>query len=156
MSAATAEPAPATHAPEHAFRAAERLAAEFALRAAEHDRDASFPFENFEALREAGLLNLTVPRELGGDGLGLPAVCRVIGTLAQGDPSTALVLTMHYLQHANIPRNPSWPRHLPARRRLTKKRHRTPAKKPKNSCGKIRTQGVSSTSWDNGPSAKAE
>jgi len=39
------------------------LAEEFAERAAVHDRDASFPTENFTRLREAGLLALAVPRE---------------------------------------------------------------------------------------------
>jgi alkylation response protein AidB-like acyl-CoA dehydrogenase len=38
-----------------------RLADTFAGRAAEHDRDASFPFENYEDMREAGYLGLTVP-----------------------------------------------------------------------------------------------
>ena len=42
------------------------LTARFAATADEHDRDASFPFENFDALHEAGLLALTAPKELGG------------------------------------------------------------------------------------------
>jgi alkylation response protein AidB-like acyl-CoA dehydrogenase len=45
-----------------------RLAAAFGERAAAHDRDASFPFENFRDLSEAGLLSLTVPAALGGTG----------------------------------------------------------------------------------------
>jgi alkylation response protein AidB-like acyl-CoA dehydrogenase len=39
------------------------LARDFAKRAADHDRDASFSFENFTALKELGLLALTVPRQ---------------------------------------------------------------------------------------------
>ncbi|WP_249443988.1 hypothetical protein, partial [Acinetobacter baumannii] len=39
---------------------AKLLASEFAARAAGHDRDASFPFENFNQLADAGLLALTV------------------------------------------------------------------------------------------------
>ena len=38
------------------------LAAGFAARAGTHDREASFPHENFAALQDAGLLALTVPR----------------------------------------------------------------------------------------------
>jgi alkylation response protein AidB-like acyl-CoA dehydrogenase len=76
------------------------LAADFATRAADHDRDASVPFENFEALRIAGLLNLTVPVEFGGPGAGLSTVCRVVGQIAQGDASTAPVLAMHSIYHA--------------------------------------------------------
>ena len=51
--------------PDYIARA-ELLAPRFAARAAEHDRDGSFPFENFEELSEAGLLALTVPAALGG------------------------------------------------------------------------------------------
>src|SRR5436190_9754293 len=76
------------------------VAADFATRAAQHDRDGSFPFENFGRLREADLLNLTVPEEFGGDGQGLGTACRVIERIAMGDASTALVLAMHYLHHA--------------------------------------------------------
>ena len=50
------------------FDRANVLASEFAARAALHDRDASFPFENFNQLSEAGLLALTVPTALGGSG----------------------------------------------------------------------------------------
>jgi alkylation response protein AidB-like acyl-CoA dehydrogenase len=90
------------------FERVEALAKDFATRAAAHDRDASFPFENFTALHEAGLLSLTIPRELGGQGLGLESICRVIEGIARGDASTALVLTMHYLQHAHAARNRRW------------------------------------------------
>src|SRR6266545_2099817 len=85
------------------------LAADFATRAAAHDRDASFPFENFEALRDAGLLNLTVPVEFGGQGAGLSLVCRVVEQIARGDASTALVLAMHYIYHAVFARARRWP-----------------------------------------------
>ena len=85
------------------------LAADLATRAADHDRDASFPFENFDALRDAGLLNLTVPVEFGGQGVGLSTVCRVVEQIAQGDASTALVLAMHYIYHAVFARARRWP-----------------------------------------------
>lgn len=90
------------------FERAEALAADFATRAAAHDRDGSFPFENFTALHEAQLLNLTIPREFGGLEQGWATACRVIETLARGDASTALVVTMHYLQHANAARSRRW------------------------------------------------
>ncbi|MFN6464404.1 MAG: acyl-CoA dehydrogenase family protein [Nostoc sp. DedVER02] len=86
----------------------ELLAKDFATRAGVHDKDGSFPFENFTALHEAGLLSLTIPRELGGEGLGLSIICRVIEGIARGDASTALVLTMHYLQHVNAARSRRW------------------------------------------------
>lgn len=85
------------------------LSAGFATRAAEHDRDASFPFENFTALRDAGLLSLTVPAEFGGLQASLSSVCGVIEAVARGEPSTALVLSMHYLGHATLARERRWP-----------------------------------------------
>jgi alkylation response protein AidB-like acyl-CoA dehydrogenase len=89
--------------------AAQRLASVFAARAAEHDRDASVPTENFALLAEAGLLNLTTPAALGGDGLGTAVVCRVIQEIATGDPATALILAMQYNQHASLGRSHRWP-----------------------------------------------
>ena len=94
---------------------ATELSADFATRAAEHDRDGSFPFENFDALHEAGLLNLTVPVEYGGQGLGLAAVCRVVEQVARGDASTALVLAMHYIYHATFARGRRWPAEIQER-----------------------------------------
>ena len=61
------------------FDCAKLLASEFAARAAHHDRDASFPFENFKELSEAGLLSLTVPTALGGAGAGARDAARIIG-----------------------------------------------------------------------------
>ncbi len=40
-------------------------------RAAEHDRDASFPFTDFDDLHAAQLLALTAPASAGGAGAGL-------------------------------------------------------------------------------------
>jgi alkylation response protein AidB-like acyl-CoA dehydrogenase len=72
-----------------------RLAEEFAERAAEHDRDGSFPFENYERMREEGYLGLTVPEELGGMGAGLYDLILAQERLAAGDGSTALAVSMH-------------------------------------------------------------
>jgi alkylation response protein AidB-like acyl-CoA dehydrogenase len=72
-----------------------RLADTFAERAAEHDRDASFPFENYEDMREAGYLGLTVPEELGGRGASLLELILAQERLAMGDGSTALAVNMH-------------------------------------------------------------
>jgi alkylation response protein AidB-like acyl-CoA dehydrogenase len=94
------------------FDRANLLAAEFAARAAKHDRDATFPFENFDRLSEAGLLALTVPVALGGCGAGAFDAVRIIGILGKADPSTALVLSMHYIQHLLMARNTRWPDRL--------------------------------------------
>jgi alkylation response protein AidB-like acyl-CoA dehydrogenase len=94
---------------------ADGLAPEFAARAALHDRDASFPFENFKQLSEAGLLALTVPTTLGGSGAGALEAARVINIFGKADPSTALVLSMHYIQHLVMARSPRWPGRLARR-----------------------------------------
>lgn len=78
------------------------LSAEFAATAEHHDRTGAFPFENFARLAEAKLVDLTVPRDLGGGGAGLSRALSVIGRIAQGEPSTALVLAMQYSLHASL------------------------------------------------------
>jgi len=75
---------------------AERLAQDFAVRAAAHDRDGSYPFESIDALRHAGYFAAPVPDELGG--LGVSSVHDVIvasGRLARGDASVAIGVNMH-------------------------------------------------------------
>jgi len=91
---------------------ASNLAVRFAERAPEHDRDASFPFENFAELSQAGLLSLSVPAALGGAGAGALTIARVLRVLGKADPSTALVLSMHYIQHFVMARSAQWPAHL--------------------------------------------
>ncbi|MCP1908720.1 acyl-CoA dehydrogenase [Bradyrhizobium brasilense] len=97
--------------PEHIARAL-RLADVFAARAPAHDRDASFPFENFVDLSREGLLALTVPAALGGGGAGARDATRVLGIIGKADPSTALVLSMHYIQHLVMARSTRWPGRL--------------------------------------------
>lgn len=85
------------------------LSAEFALRAAEHDAAASFPFENFERLRETGLLALVTPESAGGKGGGLRDALAVVNGIARGEPSTALVLVLQYVIHSQLWRGSAWP-----------------------------------------------
>lgn len=97
--------------------AARVLAADFAQRAAAHDREGSFPSENFRQLHEAGLLALAAPRELGGQGASLRELADVIGAIGQGDPATALVLIMQYIQQRGMGGRGGrrWPEHLARR-----------------------------------------
>ncbi|MEU7920354.1 acyl-CoA dehydrogenase family protein [Micromonospora zamorensis] len=78
-----------------ALEAARRLAPRFAARAAEHDRDGSFPIEDFRDLREAGLFGLMVPRALGGMEASFAEYAAVATELARGNGATALVFNMH-------------------------------------------------------------
>ena len=91
------------------------LAAGFAAEAAAIDRDGRIPRANFDQLHTAGLLNLTVPMTLGGAGANLAEVTSVVGQVAQGEASTALILAMHLLHIAAIFRSAAWPRALAER-----------------------------------------
>ncbi|MEU8170625.1 acyl-CoA dehydrogenase family protein [Micromonospora sp. NPDC049004] len=79
----------------HALEAARRLAPRFAARAAEHDRDGSFPVDDFRDLRDAGLFGLMLPRALGGLGASFAEYAAVATELARGNGATALVFNMH-------------------------------------------------------------
>lgn len=69
----------------------------FAPRAERHDRDASFPFDDYADLRAAGLLGLCVPERYGGLGADYETYCLVAEEIAQGNASTALTFNMHCL-----------------------------------------------------------
>jgi len=73
---------------------ADELAARFAERAAAHDRDGSFPFENYADLHEAGYLRLAIPPEYGGEGADAFEMVLAQEHLARGDGSTALATAM--------------------------------------------------------------
>ncbi|MFD9700736.1 acyl-CoA dehydrogenase family protein [Lentzea sp. NPDC059081] len=74
---------------------AARIGAVAARHAAEHDRDATFVSEAYEAMREEGYLALAVPEELGGLGATMRQVCYAQAELARHDGATALAVTMH-------------------------------------------------------------
>jgi alkylation response protein AidB-like acyl-CoA dehydrogenase len=84
----------------------EALSREFAEYAAEHDAANSFPFENIKRLHAAGLLALVIPTAEGGRGGGLTEAEQAVNVIAQGDPSTALVLAQNYLFQRQIVTNP--------------------------------------------------
>lgn len=80
------------------------LGKQFATLAARHDESGAAPAEQFEALRTADLLRLTIARAEGGHGANLATARAVVSAIAQGDPSVALILSMHYSHHAAIVR----------------------------------------------------
>jgi alkylation response protein AidB-like acyl-CoA dehydrogenase len=74
---------------------ARRLAPRFAARAAGHDRDGTFPADDFEDLRRSGLFGLMVPARLGGAGAGFADYAATAYELARGNGATALIFNMH-------------------------------------------------------------
>ncbi|HJS33370.1 MAG TPA: acyl-CoA dehydrogenase [Alphaproteobacteria bacterium] len=67
----------------------------FAPRAARYDRDATFPFENYDDLRRHGLLGLCVPEAHGGLGADFKTYCLVSAELGRWCGATALTFNMH-------------------------------------------------------------
>ncbi|EKG36953.1 acyl-CoA dehydrogenase family protein [Pseudomonas syringae] len=117
MTLSTLRPTPRQQqdAPESAEDFSKRLAeltAALAETAEQYDISAQFPHANFQRLHAHGLLGLTVPTELGGGGADLPRAQQVISAVARGEPSTALILVMQYLQHSRLQENRNWPSHL--------------------------------------------
>ena len=77
---------------------AEQLANEIAPHAAQHDRDASFPFESFETLKRNGYFTAPVPEELGGLGVvSLHDLVVAQSRLARGDAALAIGVNMHFV-----------------------------------------------------------
>jgi alkylation response protein AidB-like acyl-CoA dehydrogenase len=89
----------------HLVHLAETLADDLATRAAEHDREASFPFASVEALKRAGYFTAPIPVEHGG--LGVTSVHDLLvasSRLARGDASVAIGVNMHLAVLMNVVR----------------------------------------------------
>jgi alkylation response protein AidB-like acyl-CoA dehydrogenase len=84
---------------------AEGLSTEFAARAAEHDRDGSYPFEAIDALKAARYFAAPIPIDLGG--LGVTSAHDLVvasSRLARGDASVAIGVNMHLVAVHNMER----------------------------------------------------
>jgi alkylation response protein AidB-like acyl-CoA dehydrogenase len=66
-----------------------------APRAARHDRDATFPIENFRDMHGEGLLAICIPREHGGLGADFTTYCLAAAELGRFCGATALTWNMH-------------------------------------------------------------
>jgi alkylation response protein AidB-like acyl-CoA dehydrogenase len=94
-----------TDAGAHLVAIADELSPELAARAAEHDREASYPFEAIDALKAAGYLAAPVPLELGGLGVSSAHDLVVASSrLARGDASVAIGVNMHLVAVLNMER----------------------------------------------------
>jgi alkylation response protein AidB-like acyl-CoA dehydrogenase len=84
---------------------AEELSGGLAARAAEHDRDGTYPFEAIDALKAAGYFAAPVPVELGGLGVSSAHDLVVASSrLARGDASVAIGVNMHLVAVLNMTR----------------------------------------------------
>jgi len=80
---------------EHALDLIGRVGPAFRERAARFDREARFPYANYDDLREAGLLGLCIPARHGGLGVDFAGYMRASADLARYCPMTALTFNMH-------------------------------------------------------------
>jgi acyl-CoA dehydrogenase len=69
------------------------------------DRNARFPVETIDALREARVLSAFVPEELGGDGVSLRAIASACFELGRRCGASGMVLAMHQIQVVTIVRH---------------------------------------------------
>lgn len=88
-------PAPGRPGDDEFVGLAAEVGAVAAAHADEHDRDATFVGEAYEAMRASGYLRLAVPEELGGLGATMRQACYAQAELARHDGATALASTMH-------------------------------------------------------------
>ncbi len=73
--------------------------------AAEVDREARFPIETVDALRELGALSAYVPAELGGAGVSFEALARACFELGRRCGASAMVFAMHQIQAVTLVRH---------------------------------------------------
>ena len=84
---------------------AEKLSPQLATRAAEHDRDGTYPFEAIDALKAVGYFAAPVPVDLGGLGVSSAHDLVVASSrLARGDASVAIGVNMHLVAVLNMER----------------------------------------------------
>ena len=82
---------------DEALRIAAALAADFEAGAAGRDADRTLPHEQVKALKDSGLLALSVPREFGGLDAPATVLAEVFRLLAHADPSLAQIPHSHFV-----------------------------------------------------------
>lgn len=81
---------------EQALAVAADLSASFAADAGARDADRALPREQLQALKDSGLLALSVPVEHGGIAAPAAVIAEVFRLFAHGDPSLAQIPHSHY------------------------------------------------------------
>ncbi|MBB2989780.1 SfnB family sulfur acquisition oxidoreductase [Mycolicibacterium iranicum] len=82
---------------DEALRVAAKLAAEFGAQAGARDADRTLPHDQVKALKESGLLSLTVPRRFGGLDVPAEVLAEVFRVIADADPSLAQIPHSHFV-----------------------------------------------------------
>jgi len=76
-----------------------------AVHAPSVDKDARFPHESLQALKDVGALSAAVPRELGGLGCSMRELAQLCSAVSGACGSSGMVLAMHYIQIACLARH---------------------------------------------------
>jgi alkylation response protein AidB-like acyl-CoA dehydrogenase len=93
---------------QHAFEIADQLAAAFAQTAVERDKRGGTAKGERDLLRASGLLNVTIPADLGGWGMEWPDTMKLIRVFARVDSSIAHLFGFQHLMLASVSLYGSW------------------------------------------------
>jgi alkylation response protein AidB-like acyl-CoA dehydrogenase len=93
---------------QHAFEIADQLAAAFAQTAVERDKRGGTAKIERDLLRASGLLNVTIPADLGGWGMEWPDTMKLIRAFARVDSSIAHLFGFQHLMLASVSLYGSW------------------------------------------------
>src|SRR5271168_5537047 len=95
--------------PQHAIGIADQLAAAFAQTAVERDKRGGTAKTERDLLRASGLLNVTIPADLGGWGMEWTDTMKLIRLFARVDSSIAHLFGFQHLMLASVSLYGSWP-----------------------------------------------
>jgi alkylation response protein AidB-like acyl-CoA dehydrogenase len=92
-----------------AIEIARSLLPDLAASAEALDRSATFPHDNIQRLRAAGLLGAACDRRHGGQEIGLRTALRIVEAVSEAEPSTGLILGQQYLFQRTVRISATWP-----------------------------------------------
>jgi acyl-CoA dehydrogenase len=81
---------------------ASQVAAVAAQYGDEVDREGRFPHETLQALKEARLLGIMIPRDCGGEGASLEDIAEICTGLGQQCASSAMIFAMHQIKISSL------------------------------------------------------
>ncbi|MDR2099417.1 MAG: acyl-CoA dehydrogenase family protein [Campylobacteraceae bacterium] len=87
---------------EEAIEVTEKLSADFAKTAVERDRQGGTPKKERDAIRQSGLLNFIISKELGGTGGTWAELLTIIGKISEVDSSLGHLYAFHNYQLATV------------------------------------------------------
>lgn len=102
-------PYPRNERQERFMDLAARLAEVIGAQADKYDREGTFPFDSYEALRDQGYLALPVPEQFGGKGASPVETMLAQEQIAKGSGSIGLGTTMHFTIIGGLAANRAWP-----------------------------------------------